>query len=119
MANNLPPLIVHVDRTLTAHYKNDLLHHQTVAIDGVNYERLIIDGLWQEWYVSPETPKQKRLHLSLSSENISRALRVHPNTWGKWERGERKMNAGAATCLDLMIWLHDEHRSIYEEWLNK
>ncbi len=66
-----------------------------------------------------EAQQIQRIHLSLSKAEMARLLRVHQGTWNKWESGERAMNAAAATCLELMIWLHDEHRSVYEEWMKK
>ena len=51
-------------------------------------------------------PKEARLRLGLSINDMARACGVHRQTWVKWERGERTPDAAALRLLDVLIWLH-------------
>ena len=61
------------------------------------------------------TPKQTREHLQLTKTEISDILDVHYNTWGKWESGERRINAGADSALKILVWLYDNYLATFNE----
>jgi DNA-binding transcriptional regulator YiaG len=48
-------------------------------------------------------PKQARLVLGLNQKQMATAMGVHRQTWVKWERGERRMNAAAVKLLERIL----------------
>lgn len=59
--------------------------------------------------------EQARQQLGLNIQQMADALKVHRNTYTKWERGEREPRATAITAIDLLLFLHD--RDLLEQWL--
>lgn len=63
------------------------------------------------------SPKQARLTLGLNKSQMSRAMgATHPNTWRKWEEGEREMDASKQRLLSTLLWL--KSNNMLESYLN-
>lgn len=53
------------------------------------------------------SPEKARLRLGLNQQQMADAMGVHRQTWVKWERGEREMNASARRLLAILVILND------------
>lgn len=53
------------------------------------------------------SPKEARIVLGLNQRQMSEAMGCHLQTWIKWERGERKINASAEQMTAALIWIQD------------
>ena len=61
-------------------------------------------------------PKEARLRLGLSINEMARACGVHRQTWVKWERGERSPDAAALRLIHALLWLAD--RGLLTDYLD-
>lgn len=53
--------------------------------------------------------KQHRKSLAMSQSGMARLLRVHRQTYTKWERGERVISAGSATAVLMLLHMKKYH----------
>lgn len=65
------------------------------------------------------TPKETRSKLGISVAEMARAMGVHRDTWGKWERGERRPDNAATRLMGLLCWLHDNRGQTLAQWLKE
>ena len=63
-------------------------------------------------------PKQTRLTLGLSINEMAQVCGVHRQTWVKWERGERTPPAIAIRFFDILELLKTEYPDIFEKLKN-
>lgn len=50
-------------------------------------------------------PKEARLRLGLSPNQMAYAMGVHRQTWVKWERGERQPDRAAIRLIDALQFM--------------
>lgn len=62
------------------------------------------------------TPKEARLRLGLSINDMAAACGVHRQTWVKWERAERDPDAAALRLIHALLWLSD--RGLLTDYLD-
>jgi len=63
------------------------------------------------------TPFDVREKLGLSQREMAQAMGVHPMTWSKWERGERRPDNAAMRLMELLCWLRDKRGPTLAQWL--
>lgn len=61
------------------------------------------------------TPSEARIDLGLSIAEMARTLRIHRQTWVKWERGEQHPPAVAVTAMRLLWFL--KMRGFLDDWI--
>ena len=60
------------------------------------------------------TPAEIRKQLGLSRREMTIAMGVHPGTWEKWERTERKPDRAAVKLMALLCLLHQHNINVNE-----
>lgn len=65
------------------------------------------------------TPAEARQKLGLSIAEMARAMGVHRDTWGKWERGAREPDNAAMRLMELLCWLHENRGPTLAQWLKE
>lgn len=61
------------------------------------------------------TPAEARQELGLSIAEMARTLRIHRQTWAKWEREEQHPPAVAVTAMRLLVYL--QWRGLLDDWI--
>lgn len=61
--------------------------------------------------------KSIRKSFGMSQGDFARMLKIHKETWGKWERGQQEPPAIALTALEMLEMMRN--KGVLIDWINQ